>query len=243
MSDVFAEAPVTTTLKFGAGYDAAWLVLRHGSADSVLADLRALSPAVAAAGDVTPFQAVAIAAREAQAAWSNPTPAKPVTVKVKTDPKAFAQAFVGDDPPPPPPSPPDDPDPFVKGLDVVAPGAPVAVSGTNPDDPFGAAVDLVKDKLGGVPAEPLSRDLTDWPDGPPFEDDDDGWGTPAAKAAPQPAAPSWGGSAAPADAPPSCKHGPRQRRSGKRKDGSEWVGYFCRLQREDPDNCGTQWVN
>jgi hypothetical protein len=62
----------TTTLKFGAGYDAAWLVVRHEDPANVVTDLAKVSNFVKSNADtLTPLQAVALAAKEAQAAWNN----------------------------------------------------------------------------------------------------------------------------------------------------------------------------
>jgi hypothetical protein len=57
-----------------------------------------------------------------------------------------------------------------------------------------------------------------------------------ARTATPPAVDPW--TTPPADTPAHvCAHGPRLRKSGTNARGP-WVGWFCQLDRNDPNNCG-----
>lgn len=130
MADPFTEQNHSTTLKLGRDFDAPWLVIRHSDPAEVVADLAKVSTAVAKNADkVTPLEAVALAAREAQDAWNR-------SASYKFDKERRDATKVGT------PS----PDAFAQKEGGLPEATPT----------FEQAVETVKDKLGGteLPDEP-----------------------------------------------------------------------------------------
>ena len=78
------------------------------------------------------------------------------------------------------------------------------------------ALDLAQAGTLGKPTQPQDVARTDTPAAV------DPWTTPAPVAA---------------TAAHQCAHGPRLRKTGTNARGP-WVGWFCQLTREDPNNCG-----